>query len=194
MSPPPSSDGPDRRRRSLLGAGAALIVVGVALLAWLFLAGVGDRSIPSAASPAAVSAGSPTPSPVRGAVTAPPPTAAPDADGGAQAAPPTAPAPPDAAAVITSFTVTPTTVECPDERSGAVALSVSWATEGADRAWIGVGTTDAAAQPFAEVPTAAAGYSDLDFDCGVAQKLFTLTVEADGVRTSRTIAVDRQLP
>lgn len=183
------------RRRLLVASGVVVIAIGVAVLvcALLFNGGsTGDdaargASGTDAASPSSPGSTSPAASPT------PMASASARADPATEPAPTTAPAAPRGATAITSFSVSPTTVECNDERTAPVPLSFSWVTTGAERVWIGVGTTDAAAQPFAEVATDASGYSDITFDCSALQKVFTLTVEAGGVRTSRTVVVEREL-
>jgi hypothetical protein len=178
-------------RRLLVASGVVVIAIGVAVLvcALLFNGGsTGDDAARGASGTDAASPSSP-----RSTSPTPMASASARADPATEPAPTTAPAAPRGATAITSFSVSPTTVECNDERTAPVPLSFSWVTTGAERVWIGVGTTDAAAQPFAEVATDASGYSDITFDCSALQKVFTLTVEAGGVRTSRTVVVEREL-
>jgi hypothetical protein len=178
------------RRRLLVASGVVVIAIGVAVLVCALLfngGGTGDDAARGASGTDAASPSSPAASPT------PMASASARADPATEPAPTTAPAAPRGATAITSFSVSPTTVECNDERTAPVPLSFSWVTTGAERVWIGVGTTDAAAQPFAEVATDASGYSDITFDCSALQKVFTLTVEAGGVRTSRTVVVEREL-
>jgi len=196
MSRIPPLPARDTRRTVLLGVGALLIVLGIGAL----IAAV--TSLPS--TPVAVTGGaspSATLASPSSSGSAPPASASPTADAGATSSSESSPvvtaAPlPDTgdAPAITTFSVSPATAECRDDRAGTVPLTFAWQSEGAVRAWIGVGTTDASAQPFAEVATTQSAYGDLSFACNTDRKVFTLTVEGDGGRTSRSIVVTRVLP
>ncbi len=105
--------------------------------------------------------------------------------GGERAVDPSAPAP-----VIGDFAVSPETAECSDDRGGATApLSFSWTSTDADRAWIGVGTSDASISPTAEVPVSSDGWTDLEYECFSAEQNYTLTVQGPGGTTSMIITV-----
>lgn len=181
-----------RRRRTLLTVGALFVAGGLALGAW---------ALTSAATPVAA----PTPSPSVPAVAAPSSSATATAPTDPSSAPvdaatstPVASVEPsdpvasdEGAPSIPVFTVSPTDAACADEREAKVPLTFAWASEGADRAWIGVGTSDASAQPFAEVPPTADGYSAIAFACRDSDQVFTLTVQGPGGVLSSTIAVSR---
>ena len=183
----PDLPGTRSRRRLLYGLGAALVVGGVAVGVWAFVAaGAGSPgeanpiASPSASGSASASASAP--------VSAPAP--APSASRSPVVAP--APASPtDDAPTISLFTVEPAEALCPDERASTVPLRFSWSSVGGERAWIGVGTTDASLQPTAEVALSADGYADVSFSCSDADQVFALTVEGPGGATTSTIAVPR---
>jgi len=125
-------------------------------------------STPSlAASPGASAAGQPRPS----------------------AAQPSAPAP-----GIESFSVGPQTVTCSAPAPGvpgltSTPLTISWSITGGARAWIGVDTDDAMAEPYAEVSAEAGSTTDIQFLCTDDHR-YTLTVlGADGQLVSRTLTV-----
>ncbi len=181
-----------RNRRTALTIAALLIAAGVALAIWAisisFVAPEGQNVPVTAPSTTAAT----TPAPTTTA-----PSAAPQETAVAEAsASPDlpAPAPPvEGAPVIAAFAVQPETAVCPDERDSVVPLTFSWRSEGADRAWIGVATSDASVQPTAEVSTATDGFTSISFACRDADQVFTLTVQGAGGTVSRTIAVARDL-
>jgi hypothetical protein len=117
-------------------------------------------------------------------------TASAPASASAPSAPPSVPT---EGPVISAFSVEPTVAACPDDRASTVPLTFSWSSESAERAWIGVGTTDASAQPAAEVDLSSAGFSDLVFACSDADQVFTLTVQSGAGTVSETIAITREL-
>ncbi len=176
------------RRRVLYGLGALLIAGGVAVGVWA-LAGAGAGSPVAGPTPdgvttsAASSSASPAPSVPVAAAT---PTAS-------VVETPVAVPPAEGAPTISAFSVDPAEALCPDERESTVPLSFSWASEGGERAWIGVGTSDASVQPTAEVDLNADAYTDVSFACRDADQVFTLTVEGAGGTTSSTIAIGRVL-
>lgn len=109
--------------------------------------------------------------------------------GGPRAVDPSAPAP-----VIGDFVVTPEAAECSDDRGGATApLSFSWDSSDADRAWIGIGTSDASISPTAEVPLESDGWTEIQFACFSSEENYTLTVQGPGGTTSATITVFRSM-
>lgn len=184
---------PSRRRLALFIGGGVLVVVGLVLGIWAFLPGPSEPvadSTPSATPTETLEA-----TPTATASVAPEPTAtsvAEDPDEGASAS--AAPAEPDATkAVINSFTVSPETAICPDDRSSTVPLTFAWSTADADRAWIAEGTNDASAQPFDEVSLNSSGYTELSYECYAEEQLFTLTVSGDAGNTSVSVSVARQL-
>ena len=105
--------------------------------------------------------------------------------GGTRPVDASAPAP-----VIGAFSVTPEAAECTEDRGGATApLSFSWDSTDADRAWIGVGTSDASISPTAEVPLSSDGWTEIEFECFSAEQNYTLTVQGPGGTTSSMITV-----
>ncbi|WP_285136665.1 hypothetical protein [Microbacterium sp. lyk4-40-TSB-66] len=178
-APEPTS--PRSRRRAAIAIGSALALGGVALAIWAVAAAIPSSpdAQPAPAAPASVpatptvasSAGASTPA---SAASTPPPAS-------------------ENAPVIAGFSVSPTVAECPDDRDSTVPLTFSWTSEGADRAWIGIATSDASVQPTAEVETTAEGYADLLYACSDADQVFTLTVQGAGGTLSRTIAIARDL-
>jgi len=180
------------RRRAAVAIGALLVVAGIALAIWAIAAAVRapeGQNVPVTA-PSATAAASPAQTTVA-------PSAAPSATAVAEPSAsiaPVAPVPPAAdAPVISSFTVQPEVAVCPDERDSVVPLTFSWRSEGADRAWIGVNTSDASVQPTAEVATSTDGFTSVSFACRDADQVFTLTVQGAGGTVSSTIAVAREL-
>lgn len=95
------------------------------------------------------------------------------------------PAPPENA--IGAFIVDQATVDCSGVSS--VPLSFAWIADGT-KAWFGVGTTDASAQPVSEVPLEAE--FPFDYQCGQpsGQQIYTLTVQtAAGAKEHATITI-----
>lgn len=170
------------RRRAAIAIGSALVLGGIALAVWAVTAT--GSTAPEA---------QPTP-PVSGSAAS---AASPGSSAAASSASaPVASTPPSASAegpVISAFSVEPTVAACPDDRASTVPLTFSWASEGAERAWIGVGTSDASAQPAAEVDLGTDGFSGLAFACSDADQVFTLTVQGAGGTVSETIAITREL-
>lgn len=108
---------------------------------------------------------------------------------GAREIDPNAPAP-----VINDFAVAPEMAECADDHGGETApLSFTWDSSDADRAWIGVGTSDASISPTAEVPLSSDGWTELAFECFLDSSDYTLTVQGPGGTTSVMITVQRAL-
>ena len=171
------------RRRAALAVGSALVLGGIALAIWAVTAT--GSSDPQVAAPSmAASASSP------GTAGDSPAAESPAAFASAASTPPAASA---KTPVISAFSVEPAVAACPDDRASTVPLTFSWTTAGAERAWIGIATSDAAAQPAAEVDLTSAGFSELAFACSVADQVFTLTVQAAGGTVSETIAIPREL-
>jgi len=134
-------------------------------------------------TPSASASPSETPSPTPSETEEPSPSPTPTET---SAAPEPAPAP--------TFTVfqAENTANCPDE-SGSVPLFLSWSIDGATTAWFGIGTDDARAEPFEEVPTTAT--YEFAYQCSEESQLYTVSAEnADGLVTHRTVEVVRLLP
>ncbi|MEX0153498.1 hypothetical protein [Microbacterium sp. LMI1-1-1.1] len=180
------------RRRSLIAVGGVLIAAGLVAGAWAVLGAGGGAPLalatPGASSPAAGPSPSGTPvdsaTPGESASPSTAPEAAPEA-----AAPPVAAS--AAAPTIPVFEADTVAVSCPDERESTVPLTFRWSSDGAERAWIGIATSDASVQPFAEVPLTADGYTDIAYACRDADQVYTLTVQGSGGTTSSTVAVSR---
>ncbi|MGZ0712217.1 hypothetical protein ACWPKO_28170 (plasmid) [Coraliomargarita sp. W4R53] len=184
---------PQRRRLALFIGGGVLVVIGLILGIFAFLPGASESVADS--TPSATPAETPKVTPTASASVAPAPTeTAVVDDPDAIEAESTAPAEADAAtAVINSFTVSPETATCPDDRDSTVPLTFAWSTADADRAWIAEGTNDASAQPFDEVSLNSSGYTELAYECYAEEQLFTLTVKGEAGNTSVSVSVVRQL-
>lgn len=170
----------------LIAAGAALLIAIIILLVILFTQGAdgtpnaGSTSTPSATpsvTPSVTPTVSETPTPT------PTPTQTPTA-----APPPPPPPPPPPADPILSYTASMTTVDCSGGVS-AVDVTFSWAATGS-KLWFGVGTDNAKAEPFDELPL---NYTfDFPYQCGQpgGQQKYTITVEAEnGNLTHDTIII-----
>lgn len=172
-------------RRAALAVGSALVLGGVALAIWAVTTTGSTAPEAQPTSGGTVSTASSPPAAGASSASAPASAPAPVAS--------TPPSVPTDGAVISAFAVEPTVAACPDDRASTVPLTFSWTTERAERAWIGVGTTDASAQPAAEVDLDSTGFSDLVFACSDADQVFTLTVQGGAGTVSETIAITREL-
>lgn len=170
-------------RRAALAVGSALVLGGVALAIWAVTTTGSTAPEAQPTSTGTVSTASSSPASEASTASAP-------ASASAPSAPPSVPT---EGPVISAFSVEPTVAACPDDRASTVPLTLSWSSESAERAWIGVGTTDASAQPAAEVDLSSAGFSDLVFACSDADQVFTLTVQGGAGTVSETIAITREL-
>jgi hypothetical protein len=168
-------------RRAALAVGSALVLGGVALAIWAVTTTGSTAPEAQPTSAGTVSTASSSPAAEASSASAPASVAS------------TPPSVPTEGPVISAFSVEPTVAACPDDRSSTVPLTFSWSSESAERAWIGVGTTDASAQPAAEVDLRSAGFSDLVFACSDADQVFTLTVQGAAGTVSETIAITREL-
>jgi serine/threonine-protein kinase PknK len=101
-----------------------------------------------------------------------------------------------APAVITSFgssTLPAGNVECATPGS-MVTIAMTWQTQGATRAWIGIDTNDASKGPAAPVATSSDNYG-LQYACSAASHVFTLTVaNADGTTISASVTYTSRFP
>jgi hypothetical protein len=172
-------------RRAALAVGSALVLGGVALAIWAVTTTGSTAPEAQPTSTGTVSTASSSPASEASSASASAPASASVAS--------TPPSVPTEGPVISAFSVEPTVAACPDDRSSTVPLTFSWSSESAERAWIGVGTTDASAQPAAEVDLSSAGFSDLVFACSDADQVFTLTVQSGAGTVSETIAITREL-
>ncbi|MBB3157587.1 hypothetical protein FHS07_001271 [Microbacterium proteolyticum] len=166
-------------RRAVLAVGTVLVLGGIALAIWAVTATGSTAPEAQPTSAGTVSTASTPPA--------------------AEAAPTPAPAAstplsiPTDGPVISAFSVEPAVAACPDDRASTLPLTFSWTSESAERAWIGVGTSDASAQPAAEVDLSSAGFSGLVFACSDADQVFTLTVQGATGTVSETISLTREL-
>lgn len=86
-------------------------------------------------------------------------------------------------------------VQCPYAASDAPAattppspsVTVQWSTSGGTKAWFGIQTSDAEANPYGSV--ALAGSITVNYPCTEATQLYTITVEGPGGKASRSITV-----
>lgn len=168
----------------------ALIIVGSLLAAAIavLLLVLATRGEAPAPAPAASENATPAPSETEETEPEPEPEPAP-----APAPEPESEPDPAQGARFTSFAPEDSTaVSCPDE-SASVPLEFAWTSEGAQAAWIGVGTDDAKANPFAEVEPSGS-FSELAFDCAVESEFYTVTLD-DGAGTisHATVTLLREL-
>lgn len=172
---------PDSQRRFLIALsviGGLLLIAVIALLLVLFLPRGDSEPAP---------ADTPTP---RATETAPVETPEPQPSETEPAPEPTPtetvpPAPPSSA--IGDFLVDTTSVDC--SNAGSVPVTFVWVADGT-RAWFGVGTRDASAQPYEMVPLEAE--YPFEYQCGQAsgEQIYTLTVQTvDGEKEHATITI-----
>jgi hypothetical protein len=175
---PPGGTVPPKKNRALLywliGIGAALLVAVIVLLVLLFSGG-GDEPEPTAEpTPSATPTEQPTPSaePTQEPTPTPEPTQAP------------------AGPTFATFSA-PTSANCAEDDDEA-PLSFSWSSDDAVRAYLGVGTQNAAINPTVSDLPPTATYTDLAYDCGVASQVYTVTLEDEaGALASRTVTITR---
>lgn len=168
-APPPQAE-PKRSKLPfiLLGVLGALLLISVGLIVGLLLSGGNDQ-------PAAV----PTPTVSETPEPEPEPEPAP-------------------LAVITSFTVTPTIVDCVNESAGTTAaVTLSWTVTDAEKVALARGTEpvdaleDAAGQ---EVDAEQTDFGGVLFDCTLSAQVYSLTAEnIDGDKVTESVTVDRNL-
>ncbi|MER3388937.1 MAG: hypothetical protein RJQ01_02785 [Microcella sp.] len=175
---------PSRQRALLI----ALIAVGAAVLLALIVLIVVLLNSDDGSPPVAT----PTPTPTLEETVTPDPSADPapevtPSDSGGSSAPP-APAPPSGPTFAT-FSATDRAV-CESD-AGSVSITWSWSSTDAVRAWFGIGTTNAKAEPFEEVPTTASYV--FTYQCSEPSQLYTVTLEdASNRLTSETVEVVRE--
>lgn len=190
-----------RRRLAWGYGGGGLLVVAAVVLAWWALANGSAGSAGSAASSASPSSSAVSAEPVHTAAgeTSSPSAAAPQP--GATSSPSAPPV--DAAAPVAedapqppridAFETVEASAACEDDRAATASLTFRWRTSDAQEIWIGEGTTDASAQPFAAVPASSEGYTDLAFACSNPEQLYTLTARGPGGTVSTSVTVVRAL-
>jgi hypothetical protein len=156
----------------LIGIGAALLVAVIVLLVML-LGNGGDETPVATTSPTA----SETPTPTPSATEEPQPTPTPTAE-------------PVPSPTFATFSA-PASANCPEGEDEA-PLTFSWSSTDAVRAYLGVGTQNAALNPTVSDLEPTATYTDLPFDCSVASQVYTVTLEdASGGLASRTVTITR---
>ena len=165
---------------------AFIVIVAVLLLALTLLlfnlATRGPETVPApVASPETSEAPTPTPTP-----TEPEPEASPEPTPSEE---PVA----DPGAAFTTFSPeSGTPVSCPDETS-SIPLTFEWTSTGATAAWIGVGTNDAKAEPYAEVDTSGV-FTDISYQCSNPSEIYTVTLDdGAGTLTHATVTLERAL-
>ncbi|MHB1171735.1 MAG: hypothetical protein ACYCZY_04435 [Lacisediminihabitans sp.] len=83
-------------------------------------------------------------------------------------------------------------MNCTSSPSGGVPATFTWASRGATRAAIGVGTTNAFTGKFDDVPTS--GTYTLDYQCSDDQQIYTVSIEGPSGQTHHTVKLIRALP
>jgi hypothetical protein len=205
MTAGPAAPSPGGQRRAWPVIHTVLrAVFGAALVVLLVLIGfrvAGQQATLAASTPSATAESTPTPSttptPTASATPTPTPTL-PGGTGGSGGSGGTGGSGGGggtSAPVITSFSG-PSTVDCPVPaeapvpgvpKPGPPTVSFSWTSTGGDEAWFGIATTDAKAAPWSMV-----GLNDsisVDYQCGNASEIYTVTVSGAGGDTSKTITV-----
>ncbi len=99
----------------------------------------------------------------------------------------------DQGAAFTTFSPeSGTPVSCPDDTS-SIPLTFEWTSTGAEAAWIGVGTNDAKAEPFAAVDTSGV-FTDISYQCANPSEIYTVTLDdGAGTLTHATVTLERAL-
>jgi hypothetical protein len=144
----------------------------------VMLLGDDDAPAPAASSSPTASA-EPAPEPEPSETEAPPEP---------EPAPTTPPA--QAGPTFATFSA-PSSAQCAEGEDNA-PLSFSWSSDTAVRAYLGVGTQNAALNPTVSDLPPTATYDDLEFDCAVASQVYTVTLEDElGTLASRTVTVTR---
>lgn len=158
----------------LIGIGAALLVAVIVLLVMLFSGG--DEPAPvTTDTPSATATATPTPSP--SVTPEPEPTATPTAE-------------PVPSPTFATFSA-PASANC-REGDDEAPLSFSWSSTDAVRAYLGVGTQNAALNPTVSDLDPTATYTELPYDCSVASQVYTITLEdASGGLASKTVTITK---
>ena len=177
---PPAAPTPAKTSRTLLywliGIGAVLLVAVIVLLVWLFASGDDDAAPTATPTPSATPTATPTPTPTPTPTQSPTPTPEPTA----------APVSP----TFATFSA-PTSAEC-QEGDDDAPLTFSWSSSDAVRAYLGVGTQNAAINPTVSDLPPTATYTDLDYDCSVASQVYTVTLEDElGSLASRSVTITK---
>lgn len=181
-SPTPFSE-PEGKSRTLLIiltiVGGLLLIALVIALTLMAIRGSGD-SVPVATSP--------TPSVSESESPSPEPSESETEEPAPEAEPTTAPPPPAASPSFATFSA-PESAMCTSANPTS-QLTFSWSSADAVRAWIGVRTTNAKAEPFEEVPTTAT-YT-IDYQCSNDSEVYTVTLEdSAGTLTHKSVTVTK---
>lgn len=178
----------EKQKRGLLIALIAVagaILVALIVLIVVLVGGQGDDTAGPAPVPTATESESPEPEETESPEPTDEPTEEPAASPSATAAPP----PPPQSPSFATFTG-PNRATCPDT-SGSVAITWSWSSTNAVNAWFGIGTNNAKAEPFEQVPTTAT-YT-FNYQCSEASQRYTVTLEDSAGRlTHKTVEIVRQ--
>ena len=171
---------PKKKSRALLwwliGIGAALVIAVIVLLVMLF---AGDDEPAPVASSSPTASVEPVPEPEPSETEAPPEPE------------PSPTAPPVAASPTFATFSAPSSAQCEEGEDNA-PLSFSWSSDNAVRAYLGVGTQNAALNPTVSDLPPTATYDDLEFECAVASQVYTVTLEDElGTLASRTVTITR---
>lgn len=172
------------RQRGMLIALIAIAAGILLALVVLIVVLVGNAGSPEA-SPAPTATLSEALSPTPEETESPEPSGEPSASPSATTPPP----PPPQSPSFATFSGADRAA-CPDT-SSAVAITWSWSSTNAVKAWFGIGTTDARAEPFESVPTTAT-YT-FTYQCSEPSQIYTVTLEDSAGRvTHATVEIVRQ--
>ncbi len=191
--PPPQgpshgrAGGTPNRSRTLiivLSIIGGLLLVAVAVVLTLLITGKLGTSQP-APLPSTSASGTPSASPSQEPSASPSPSPSKSPNTSPSASPPPAQASPT---FVTFSPANNTSVGCTSD--SAVTVTFTWTSAGASEAAIGVGTTNAFAQPYqAGLPPS--GTFDLDYQCTVASQIYTVSIKGSGGQTNRTITLTK---
>ncbi len=172
------------RKRGMLIALIAIAAAILLALIVLIVVLVGNTGSPEA-SPTPTATLSESPSPTPEETESPEPSDEPSASPSATTPPP----PPPQSPSFATFSG-PDRASCPDT-SSAVAITWTWSSTNAVRAWFGIGTTDARAEPFESVQTTVT-YT-FNYQCSEPSQIYTVTLEDSAGRvTHATVEIVRQ--
>jgi len=173
QAPPKTPDAPKKKHTLmwwLIGIGAALLIALIVALIVLF----GGADEPAVAPTPTESSATPEPEPT--------PTEEPEPT------PTETVAPPVTGPTFATFTA-PSNAGC-GEDDEEMPLTFSWSSSDATKAYIGVGTQNAALNPtFSDLPPTAT-FEELSYQCDVASQVYTVTLEdAAGRLASNTVTI-----
>lgn len=179
-----SGDGGDKAKKSrtliiiLSVVGGLLLIAIVILLTLLLSRGSGGPAGNPSAGPSVTPSETPSASP---SVT---PSASPSKT--PSSAPP--PPPPPSGPTFATFTA-PTSAGCTVANPSST-ITFSWSSADAVKAWFGVHTKNAKANPYEEVPTT--DTYDFQYQCSNESEYYTVTLQdADGRLTSKTVTITK---